>query len=99
MSYPGRGPLARRFHLYSWDSEARMATGMTTFISPQMHRRIDQLTFPGLLAAAALMTRTDRKAAAEILMTAFVEGAAYLMTDYPPAVLPWMSFRTHNRLA
>ena len=76
-----------------------MATGTTAFISPQAHRRIDQLTFPGLLAAAAVMARVDRRAAAVILTTAAVEGTAYLTTDYPPAVLPLMSFRTHNRVA
>ena len=76
-----------------------MATGITPLISPQAHRRIDQLTFPGLLAAAAAMARGDRRAAAVILATAAVEGTAYLTTDYPPAVLPLMSFRTHNRVA
>ena len=76
-----------------------MSTGITALISPQAHRRIDQLTFPGLLATAALMARRDRRAAAITLMTAAVEGVAHLTTDYPPAVLPWMSFRTHNRIA
>jgi hypothetical protein len=76
-----------------------MAVGITALVSPQTHRRIDQLTFPGLLAAAALMARRDRRAAAIILMTAAVEGAAHLTTDYPPAVLAWMSFRAHNRVA
>jgi hypothetical protein len=76
-----------------------MAIGITALVSPQSHRRIDQLTFPGLLAAAALMARRDRRAAAIILMTAAVEGVAHLTTDYPPAVLPWMSFRAHNRVA
>src|SRR5688572_7229794 len=45
------------------------------------------------------MTRVDRKAAAVTLATAAVEGTAYLTTDYPPAILPLMSFRTHNRVA
>jgi hypothetical protein len=76
-----------------------MATGITAVVSPQTHRRIDQLTFPGLLAAAAVMARHDRRAAAIILLTAAVEGVAHLTTDYPPAILPWMSFRTHNRIA
>lgn len=76
-----------------------MATGVAPLISPQAHRRIDQITFPGLLVAAAVLTRVDRKAAAVTLATAFVEGTAYLTTDYPPAVLPPMSFRTHNRVA
>ena len=76
-----------------------MMTENLAFLSPQAHRRIDQLTFPGLLAAAALLTRVDRKAAAITLATAAVEGVAHVTTDYPPAILPWMSFRTHNRLA
>jgi hypothetical protein len=71
-----------------------MATGITAAISPRTHRRIDQLTFPGLLGAAALMAPLDRKAAGVILMTAAVEGVAHVTTDYPPAILPLMSFRT-----
>lgn len=76
-----------------------MATGIMAVISPRTHRRIDQITFPGLLATAAWMARWDRRAAAVTLLTAAVEGAAHVTTDYPPAVLPLMSFRTHNRLA
>jgi hypothetical protein len=76
-----------------------MATGITAVISPQTHRRIDQFTFPGLLTAAAWMARRDRRAAAVTLATAAIEGAGYLTTDYPPAVLPLMSSRTHNRVA
>src|SRR5206468_11809538 len=76
-----------------------MATGIMAVISLQMHRRIDQITFPALLATAAWMARRDRRAAAITLMTAAVEGLAYLTTDYPPAVLPLMSFRAHNRWA
>ena len=76
-----------------------MAIGTIPLISPLAHRRIDQLTFPGLLAAAAWMARWDRRAAAITLATAAIEGTAYVTTDYPPAVLPLMSFRTHNRVA
>ena len=76
-----------------------METGIPALISPQTHRRIDQLTFPGLLAVAALMRQIDRKAAAITLMTAGVEGMAHVTTDYPPALVPLMSFRTHNRIA
>jgi hypothetical protein len=76
-----------------------MATGITAPISPQTHRRIDQFTFPGLLAAAALMSRQDRRAAGVILATAAVEGVAHVTTDYPPSIIPLMSFRTHNRVA
>ncbi len=75
-----------------------MATGITAAIPPQAHRRIDQFTSPGLLAAATVMSRVDRRAAV-ILAMAAGEGTAYLNTDDPPAVLPLMSFRTHNRVA
>lgn len=76
-----------------------MVTGILPLVSPRTHRRIDQFTFPGLLAAAAWMARWDRRAAAVTLATACVEGGAYLATDYPPSVLPLIGFRTHNRWA
>jgi hypothetical protein len=76
-----------------------MLTGILPLVSPRMHRFIDQLTFPGLLAASALMTRVDGKAAALFLLTAGVEGAAHVTTDYAPAVVPLMDFKTHNQVA
>lgn len=76
-----------------------MLTGILPLVSPQTHRRIDQLTFPGLLATSAFLSRFDKRAAAITLATAGVEGAAYLTTDYPPAVTPLISFRDHNRWA
>lgn len=54
---------------------------------------------PGLLAAAALMARVDRTAAAVTLLTAGVQGVALVTTDYPPAILRWMSVRAHTRVA
>jgi len=76
-----------------------MITGSIPVLSPQAHRRIDQWAFPALLATAALMSRRDPTAASVALMTAVVEGAAHLITDYPPAILPVIGFRTHNRWA
>jgi hypothetical protein len=73
--------------------------GALPLVSRKQHRTIDQLTFPGLLAAAAWISRWDKRAAAVTLATAAVEGTAYLTTDYPPAVLPLLSYRTHNRWA
>jgi hypothetical protein len=67
------------------------------WISPQAHRRIDLLTFPALLAAAAMLARRDRRAADVVLATAAVEGVATLTTNYPPPVAAGViSFRTHN---
>jgi hypothetical protein len=76
-----------------------MITGSIPVLSPQAHRRIDQFAFPALLTTAALMSRRDPTAASIALMTAAVEGTAHLITDYPPAILPWISFRDHNRWA
>ena len=70
------------------------------WMSPRAHRRIDLLTFPALVAAAAVLARRDRRAAAVVMATAFVEGLATATTNYPPPVLGGaMSFRAHNRWA
>jgi hypothetical protein len=68
--------------------------------SPQAHRRIDLLTFPALVIAAAALARRDRRAAAVVLATAAIEGLATAVTDYPPPVA-WgaVGFRAHNRWA
>ncbi len=76
-----------------------MITGNIPVLSPQAHPRIDQFAFPSLLATAPLTSRGDPRAGAVALMTAAVEGAAHLITHYPPAVLPGISFRDHNRSA
>jgi len=93
--------LARFFHpVFFLNLEDKpMLIGILPLVSPWTHRRIDQLTFPGLLAASALMTRVDKRAAALFLLTAGVEGAAHVTTDYPPAILPLLGFKTHNRIA
>ena len=69
-------------------------------VSPQLHRRIDLLTFPALVIAAAVLTRRDRRAAGVVLATAAVEGLATAVTNYPPPVAAGViSFRAHNRWA
>ena len=69
-------------------------------VSPRAHRRIDLLTFPALVVAAAALARRVRRAAAVVLATAAVEGLATATTDYPPPVA-WgaIGFRAHNRWA
>ena len=69
-------------------------------ISPQAHRRIDLLTFPALLGAAAVLAGRDRRAAGVVLATAAVEGIATATTNYPPPVFgELLSFRAHNAWA
>ena len=69
-------------------------------VSPQAHRRIDLLTFPALVIAAAVLARRDRRAAGVVLATAMVEGVATATTNYPPPVAgSVIGFRAHNRWA
>jgi hypothetical protein len=64
-------------------------------ISPRMHRRIDLVAFPSVIASVVWMSRRNRRAAGLMSMIAAGEGAALLSTDYPPGFLRWMSFRDH----
>ena len=63
-------------------------------ISPQMHRRIDLVALPSVIASVVWMSRRDSRVAALMSMIAAGEGAL-LTTDYPPGFLRWMSFRDH----
>jgi hypothetical protein len=63
--------------------------------SAQMHRRIDLVAFPSVIASVVWMSRRNTRVAAMMSMIAAGEGAALLTTDYPPGFLRWMSFRDH----
>jgi hypothetical protein len=60
-----------------------------------MHRRIDLVALPSVIASVLWMSRRNRRVAALMSMIAAGEGAALLTTDYPPGLLRWMSFRDH----
>ena len=62
---------------------------------PQMHRRVDLVALPSVIASVVWMSRRNSRAAALMSMIAAGEGAALLTTDYPPGFLRWMSFRDH----
>jgi hypothetical protein len=64
-------------------------------LSPQMHRWVDLVAFPSVIASVLWMSRRNRRVAALMSMIAAGEGAALLTTDYPPGFLRWMSFRDH----
>ena len=64
-------------------------------LSPQMHRRIDLVALPSVIASVVWMSRRTRRVAALMSMIAAGEGAALLTTDYPPGFLRWMNFRDH----
>ncbi len=67
-------------------------------VSAQAHRRVDILVFPCLVAAMVRMSRRNRPAASLVALTAATEAVSFLTTDYPPSILPWMSFRDHVRV-
>jgi hypothetical protein len=60
-----------------------------------MHRRIDLVALPGVIASVAWMSRRNTRVAALMSMIAAGEAVALLTTDYPPGFLRWMSFRDH----
>jgi hypothetical protein len=64
-------------------------------LSSQMHRRVDLVALPSVIASVVWMSRRDSRTAALMSMIAAGEGAALLTTDYPPGFLRWMSFRDH----
>jgi hypothetical protein len=64
-------------------------------LSPQMHRRIDLVALPSVIASVVWTSRRNARVAALMSMIAAGEGVALLTTDYPPGFLRWMSFRDH----
>jgi hypothetical protein len=64
-------------------------------LSPQMHRRIDLVALPSVIASVVWMSRRNTRVAALMSMIGAGEAAALLTTDYPPGFLRWMSFRDH----
>ena len=64
-------------------------------LSPQMHRRVDLVALPGVIASVVWMSRRNSRVAALMGLIGAGEAAALLTTDYPPGFLRWMSFRDH----
>ena len=64
-------------------------------LSPQMHRRVDLVALPSVIASVVWMSRRNSRVAGLMSMVAAGEGAALLTTDYPPGFIRWMSFRDH----
>src|SRR3712207_2470884 len=64
-------------------------------LSAQMHRRVDLVALPSVIASVVWMSRRNRRVAALMSMIAAGECAALLTTDCPPGFLRWMSFRDH----
>jgi hypothetical protein len=89
-SSPSRAAVARRLQ----QLDARVPKP----ISPQAHGLIDLLAFPAMLGLTAWLARRNRPAAGLVLLNALGEGTTAAITDFPPGLLPLISFRAHRRV-
>ena len=64
-------------------------------LSSQMHRRVDLLALPSVIASVVWMSRRNSRVAALMSMIAAGEAVALLPTDYPPGFRRWMTSRDH----
>ncbi|OON68482.1 hypothetical protein [Hymenobacter sp. CRA2] len=67
-------------------------------VSPQTHAWIDLLAFPAMLGLSAWLRKRNSAAAALVLFNALGEGTIAGITDFPPSLLPLISFRNHIRI-
>jgi hypothetical protein len=70
-----------------------------TKLSPHAHRRFDSVALPGMLVLTAWTARRrSRPAAALMSLTTAVEAMTFVLTDFPPGILPAITFRDHTRI-
>ena len=67
-------------------------------VSPQAHALFDALAFPAGLPLTIYLAKQNPRAGAIMGLNLAVEGGISLFTNYPPAVVPAISFRTHIRI-
>lgn len=67
-------------------------------ISPQAHALFDALAFPVMLPIVRHLAKRSPRAALIMSLNVGVEGGVSLLTNYPPAVVPLISFQNHIRI-
>lgn len=67
-------------------------------ISPQAHALFDALAFPAGLPLTICLAQQNPRAGAIMGLNLAVEGSVSFFTNYPPAVVPVISFRNHIRI-
>src|SRR3712207_5178222 len=88
----GRGDAARSIGRKPTQG-GHAAMRLPRVLSPQMHRRVDLVALPSVVASVVWMSRRNGRVAALMSMIAAGEGAALPTTDYPPGFLPWMTLQ------
>ena len=66
-------------------------------ISPQAHALFDALAFPVMLPIVRHLAKRSPRAALIMSLNVGVEGGVSFFTNYPPAVVPLISFQNHIR--
>ena len=67
-------------------------------ISPQAHALFDALAFPAGLPLTIYLAKQNPRAGALMSLNLAVEGSVSFFTNYPPAIVPAISFRSHIRI-
>ncbi|UYZ59500.1 hypothetical protein [Hymenobacter latericus] len=73
----------------------RLTQRLPKVVSPQAHALFDLAAFPAMLGLAYWLWPRNRPAAKLLLANALLEGPNATVTNFPPAVVPLLSFRTH----
>ena len=67
-------------------------------VSPKAHAIFDALAFPAMLSLVIYLAKKNPRVGAIMGLNLAVEGGVSLLTNYPPAVIPKISFRDHIRI-
>jgi len=66
-------------------------------VSPKAHAIYDLIAFPTMLPLVIYLAKQNPRAGAIMGLNMAVEGGVSFFTDYPPAIVPLISFRNHIR--
>ena len=67
-------------------------------VSPKAHAIFDALAFPAMLPLVIYLAKKNPKVGLIMGLNLAVEGGVSLFTNYPPAIIPKISFRDHIRI-
>ena len=67
-------------------------------ISPKAHAIADLLAFPVMVGITLWMARRNKQAAFVMAVNTASEASIALTTNYPPAVIPLISFQNHIKI-
>src|SRR3712207_9359789 len=91
----GRGDAARSIGRKPTQG-GHAAMRLPRVLSPQMHRRVDLVALPSVIASVVWMSRRNSRVAALMSLTAAGEGAEPLPPDQPPGFVWRMRLPPHQ---